>query len=163
MYREITLATADGQIKEFPFMANATTAIRFRQVFQKELLGSITAIVTSAGADQLARLLATAQAAEAAGKTEIDLGEMDPEMVGVMIKIVGSGELDTISQMAYIMHEQAAGADMNRLSMTSYIDWLEQFDTMEFLTHAMDFIALYMSQKAGTSTPKKETAQPIER
>lgn len=163
MYREITLTTADGEIKSFPFMANATTAIRFRQLFQKELLGAITAIVTSAGADQLAKLMATAQAAEAAGKTEIDLNEMDPEMVKVMIQIVGSGELESISQMAYIMHEQAVKADMNQLSLSSYIDWLEQFDTMEFLTHAMDFITLYMSQRAGTSAPKKDTAQPIEK
>lgn len=163
MFREITLATAAGEIKAFPFMANATTSIRFRQVFQKELLGSITAIVTSAGADQLAKLLTAAQAAEAAGKTEIELNEMDPEMVGVMIKIVGSGELDAISQMAYIMHEQAVKADMSALSLSSYIDWLEQFDTMEFLTHAMDFISLYMSQRTATSTPKKDTAQPIEK
>ena len=86
MYREITLATADGQIKEFPFLANATTAIRFRQVFQKELLGSITAIVTSAGADQLARLLATAQAAEAAGITEGELRLITGESEGYVLK-----------------------------------------------------------------------------
>lgn len=163
MFRKVTLATADGRIKEFNFLANATTAIRFRQVFQKELLGSITAIVSSAGSDQLAKLLVSAQAAEAAGKTEIDLNEMDPELVGVLIKIAGSGELETISQMAYIMHEQAAKADMSQLSLSNYIDWLEQFDTMEFLTHAMDFISLYMSQRNATSTPKKDTAQPIEK
>ncbi len=163
MFRKITLATAEGELKEFSFLANATTAIRFRQVFQKELLGAITSIVSSAGSDQLAKLLVSAQAAEAAGKTEIDLNEMDPELVGVLIKIAGSGELEAVSQMAYIMHEQADKADMSKISLSSYIEWLEQFDTMEFLTHAMDFISLYMSQRGSTSTPKKEPAQLIEK
>lgn len=162
MYKEIALATAAGELRTFAFMANATTAIRFRNVFQKELLGSITAIISSAGVDQLAKLLHAAQAAEAAGKTELDLNALDTETLGVLINIVGSGQLETVSQMAYIMHEQASRTDMSKISFSSYMDWLEQFDTMEFLAHTMDFISLYMGQRASTSSPKKEVAQLTE-
>lgn len=160
MYKEITLATVQGELKTFPFLANATTAIRFRQVFHKELLGSITWILTNVGIGQLKELMNAAQAAEAEGKTEVNLDEMDPKMVDIMIRIVGSGDLESIQQMAYIMHEQAIKADMNALSYSGYVEWLESFDTMEFLTHAMEFISIYMGQKESMSTLKKDSAQP---
>lgn len=160
MYKEITLATVQGELKSFPFLACATTAIRFRQVFHKDLLGSITSIINSVGLGQLKSLMAAAKEAEAEGKTEVNLDEMDPELVSVMIRIVSSSDMETIQQMAFIMHEQAIKADMNELSYSGYVEWLESFDTMEFLTHAMEFISIYMGQKESTSTLKKDSAQP---
>ena len=167
MYQKLTLATATGEVKEFGFLANATTAIRFRQVFHKELMAAITSIVSAAGSEGLKKLMEAVQAAETDGRDDLDLNEMDPETMDTIIKIVGSGELETVSQMAYIMYAQAeaqqGNVNMNELSVEGYLNWLDQFETMEFLTHTMDFIMLYMAQKGGTSTQKNGSAQPIAR
>ena len=163
MYREITLMLADGSEKVFPFAANGGTAVRFRNVFHKELLASITGIVNSAGAGKLAELLKLSQEAEAQGQTDIALDELAPETLQIFLSIAGSGELDAISKLAYIMNKAAEGADMKTLDVEGYLDWLEQFETMEFLTHAMDILGLYMSNRMTTSNPKKEPAQLTEK
>lgn len=163
MYREITLMQADGSEKTIPFLANGGTAVRFRNVFHKELLASITSIVNAAGPDKLAALMKVSQDAEAQGKTDIALEDLDPETLQAVLSIAGSGELDAISKLAYIMNKAAEGADMKTLDVEGYLDWLEQFETMEFLTHAMDILGLYMSNRMTTSNPKKEPAQLTEK
>lgn len=163
MVKNIELTREDGTTESVAFKATGTTPIRYKQAFGRELLGDITAIISSAGTDQLAKLLATVQAAEAAGATDVSMEELvgkDPEALKALIAIVGSGKLESLSQMAYIMHEQAAGADMSAVSLSGYIDWLDQYDTMSFLTHAMDFISLYLGNKETSSTAKKDPALP---
>ena len=160
MFREITLTMADGSEKSLPFLANGGTAVRFRMIFKKELLESITGIVKAVGPEQLSALMKTTQAAHEEGVDEISLEDIDPETLTAILSIAGSGEMDTISKLAFIMNKAAEGADMKALDVESYLDWLEQFETMEFLTHAMDFISLYMSNKATTSTMKKKVDPP---
>lgn len=160
MYREITLTMADGSEKALPFLANGGTAVRFRMIFKKELLESITGIVKAVGPEQLSALMKTTQAAHDEGVDEISLEDIDPETLTAILSIAGSGEMDTISKLAFIMNRAAEGADMKALDVENYLDWLEQFETMEFLTHAMDFISLYMSNKATTSTMKKKVDPP---
>lgn len=162
MFREIELQLADGSKKSMPFLANATTAIRYRQLFQKELLGGITGIFGAVGSDRLLDLVKMGQAAEAAGG-ELTLENVDGDTMQTILSIAGSGELDTISKMAFIMNRQAEHAEMGKLNLEQYLDWLDQFEPMEFLTKAMDFIGLYMSNRAGTSTPKKDAAQQTEK
>ena len=154
---------ADGSEKTIPFLANGGTAVRFRNVFHKELLASITSIVNAAGPDKLAALMKVSQDAEAQGKTDIALEDLDPETLQAVLSIAGSGEIDAISKLAYIMNKAAEGADMKTLDVEGYLDWLEQFETMEFLTHAMDILGLYMSNRMTTSNPKKEPAQLTEK
>jgi hypothetical protein len=153
------MTMADGSEKTLAFNANGGTAIRFRMVFKKELLDSITSIAKAAGTDKLSMLLKAAANAEATGIDEISLEEIDPELLQVFFAIAGSGELSTISQLAYIMNKSAEGADMRALDVEGYLDWLEQFETMEFLTHAMDFLMLYMNNKTTTSKQKKSLDQ----
>lgn len=160
MFREITLTMADGSEKALPFLANGGTAVRFRMIFKKELLESITGIVKAVGPEQLSALMKTTQAAHDEGVDEISLEDIDPETLTAILSIAGSGEMDTISKLAFIMNRAAEGADMKALDVENYLDWLEQFETMEFLTHAMDFISLYMSNKATTSTMKKKVDPP---
>ena len=160
MFREITLTMADGSEKALPFLANGGTAVRFRMIFKKELLESITGIVKAVGPEQLSALMKTTQAAHDEGVDEISLEDIDPETLTAILLIAGSGEMDTISKLAFIMNRAAEGADMKALDVENYLDWLEQFETMEFLTHAMDFISLYMSNKATTSTMKKKVDPP---
>lgn len=163
MFRQIKLQLADGTEKEFPFLACGTTSTRFRMIFKKELLGSITGIINSIGTDQLTKLIKIEQKAVEEGKEELTLDDIDPDTLQLLLSITGSGELDTISKMAFIMNKQAEQSNMAELDLEKYLDWLEQFESMEFLVHAMDFIGLYMSNRTTTSKPKKEVAQLIEK
>ena len=156
MHRDIVLQMADGTEKSVPFVANGATALRYRMVFGKELMESISNIVNHIGIDKLAEMMQGAQAAQAEGKDEISLTDMSPEMIKSAIAIVSSGEMNTISQLAYIMNASAEKRDMNALDVEAYLDWLEQFETMEFLTHGMDIVMLYMNNRATTSVPKKK-------
>lgn len=162
MYREITMQMSDGSEAAIPFNANGATAIRFRSVFGKELLGSIKDIVNAAGADKLLALMKLTGEAEAAGAEDISLEDLDPETLQTFISIAGSGEMSTISELAYIMNRSAVGADMRSLDVEGYLDWLEEFESMEFLTRAMDIIGLYMGNRMTTSSPKKGAAQLTE-
>ena len=161
MISNITLITADGSEKTLSFAANATTAIRFRNLFRKDLMTSVTSMLEALGPDQLkaiAGVMANKQAGEA-----LRLEDLSPEMIQPMIQIVASGNLETVQQLAYIMHEQAEKADMGALSEDTYLEWLEGFDTMTIMTHAMDFINLYMGQKTTSSELKKNSDQLTEK
>lgn len=162
MYKEITLKTSDGGLETFPFRASGTTSIRFKMVFKKELMGCITDLVNAAGVDALGSLMQATQAATAEGKKEVGVEELDKQSLSAILKIAGSGEMDSISKMAYIMNKAACGADMTTLSPEDYFNWMDQFESMEFLTHAMDFIGLYMGNRETTAVPKKDTAQLTE-
>jgi hypothetical protein len=61
------------------------------------------------------------------------------------------------------MNSSAEGKDMKTLGIDGYLDWLEQFETMEFIAHGMDIIMLYMNNRATTSKPKKKEDQLIEK
>ena len=159
MYRTLTMMMADETTREIPFKSCATTGVRFKMIFKKELLGSITSIMYSAGPEGMQRIIEATQKAETEGKETISLDEMDPETLQAIIKIGSSGELDTISKMAYIMNMAATGEDMNALSFEKYMDWLDQFDSMEFLTKSMEIIDIYMTNRETSVEPKKDTAQ----
>ena len=88
---------------------------------------------------------------QAEGKEEMGLDDLSPEQLGVLFAIVSFGEMNTISQPAYIMNASAERKDMRSLDLEGYLDWPEQFETSVFLTHAMDFITLYMDNRATTS------------
>jgi len=161
MYKTITLELATGEDQDFPFLACGTTSIRYKMIFGKELFGEITSIVGSLDAATLAKITAASQKAAEAGQDEVKLDELDPDTLKAFLAIAGSGKLDTVSKMAYIMNRQAEKAEMNKLNLDTYLDWLEQFETLTFLTHALDFISLYMDNREGTSALKKSPAPSI--
>ena len=163
MYRTITMQLADGSTRNVPFKSCGTTAIRFKMLFGKELLGSITSIINAAGTKGIEQILKATQKAEHEGKETISTDDMDQETLQTIIKIGSSGELDTISKMAYIMNMAATGANMNELSIEKYLDWLDQFESMEFLTKSMEFIDIYMSNRDTSVEPKKDHAQLTDR
>lgn len=159
MYREIVMKLAEeDEERAFPFKATGTTSLRYKMLFKKELLASIVSIIECVGSDKLAEMM------KAQNETEEGITEenMSPETLQTLIAITGSGQLDTVQQMAYIMNMQAEGADMTTLSLEGYMDWLDQFESFEFLTHTMDFISLYMGSRKTSSTQKKEIAQLTE-
>lgn len=162
MYKDIVLRMADGTEKSLPFIANGATALRFRMIFGKELMDSIVSIFESIGSDKMATLLSMIQADGNGEETQLALEDLNPDMLKLLVSIAGSGELETIYKLAYVMNRAAEGAVMRALDMEGYLDWLEQFEAMELLSHAMDFIGLYMGNKATTSTPKKKVDPPSE-
>ena len=83
----------------------------------------------------------------------------------VAIAIASSGNLDSISQLAYVMHRQAEAksiSDLDDLTFENYLDWMDLFDSMEFLYKAVQLINIYMNNTETTVEPKKEDAQPKE-
>ena len=163
MHRDITLQMADGTEKAVSFIANGATALRFRMIFGRELVSSITNIFNAIGAENVNGLMQTVNSLQAEGQEEMGLEDLTPEQMSALFAIVGSGEMNTISQLAYIMNASAEHKDMWSLDLESYLDWLEQFETMEFLTHAMDIIMLYMNNRATSSVAKKKEDRLIDR
>lgn len=154
MREDIILKTAEGGAKTLPFLANATTSIRYRNLFGTELMEDLTSMLSGMDGMMLAKVMETAKSGE-----EINLESTDPETLKALLSIAGNGGLASAQKLAYVMNMQAEKTDMNSLTMDSYLEWLEQFDSTAFLENAMDFMGLYIGNKQGTSIPKKNTGQ----
>lgn len=154
MRADIMLRTADGGEAELPFLANATTAIRYKLLFGTELMDDLTSMLSSMDTETFAKVMKMAQSGE-----EISLDNADPETLKALLSVAGCGGLASAQKLAFVMNMQAKKADMNSLTMDSYLEWLEQFDSTAFLENTMDFMALYLGNKQGTSEAKKNTDQ----
>lgn len=157
MREDITLRMAEGGVKALPFLANATTAIRYRMLFGTELMEDLTSMLSGMDNMTFEKVIETAKSGE-----EISLENADPETLKALLSLAGNGGLSSAQKLAYVMNMQAEKADMNSLTMDSYMEWLEQFDSTAFLENAMDFIGLYIGNKQGTSIAKKNTGQQTE-
>lgn len=154
MREDITLRTAEGGEKTLPFLATATTSIRYRNLFGTELMEDLTSMLSGMDDMTLAKVMKSAQSGE-----DISLDNADPETLKALLSIAGNGGLASAQKLAYVMNMQAEKSDMNNLTIDSYLDWLEEFDSTAFLENAMDFMGLYIGNKQGTSIPKKNTVQ----
>lgn len=154
MRADIILRTADGGESSFPFLANATTAIRYKLLFGAELMDDLTSMISGMDTVTFAKVMEMAKSEE-----EISLDNADPETLKALLSVAGSGGLASAQKLAFVMNRQAEKADMNSLTMDSYLEWMEQFDSMAFLEKAMDFMGLYLGNKQGTSEPKKNDVQ----
>lgn len=115
MYRVIKVGE-----KEVPMKANAATPIRYRQVFNKNLL---------------------------------------PYFMG---KATDEDAAEMIGELAYIMSSSATGADMTKLSLEGYVEWLEGFDSMDFVNTdtVTAIINLYQGNEETHADLKKNPDQP---
>lgn len=139
MYKELELNLADGTSEKVAFKATGTTTYRFKQLTHKDLM---TCIINM-----------------------IDATKDAEDDTQVAIAIASSGNIDSISQLAYVMHRQAEAksiSDLDDLTFEKYLDWLDLFDSMEFLYKAVQLINIYMNNTETTVEPKKEDAQPKE-
>lgn len=157
MYKEIKLRYADGTSGEIGFLANAATTVRFRQTFQKDLMESFTRLINQIGIDTLKKLEKIQQESE-----EINLENLDQDTLQALMKIAASDEMQTVSQIAYVMCIQAQNKnnDIQKImSWDDYFNWLERFETLELTNHTVDFISIYYGNTTTLSTAKKELAQ----
>ena len=73
--------------------------------------------------------------------------------------------LDMISRLAFIMYMQAT-ADKSiwpSINKESYMEFLEDFEAMDFANASGEIMNIYLGQSAGTSTPKKEEGLQTEK
>lgn len=175
MYKKISVTLADGEQGEMACLANGATAIRYRQTFKEDLLTGISVLLQAIGEDSLVKTQREQRRKEQAQlqgqeeseekKTQEQEDEEDKEQMRILLSVLKSGKLGMVSELAYVMNMQAKAKDENnmtyasRMNVEDYIAWLEEYDSMSFLTGAIDFISLYIGNKAGGSTPKKEDAQ----
>lgn len=61
-----------------------------------------------------------------------------------------------IEKLAFIMNAQADGKNMNTLNFDSFLEWADQFSSMEMITHASEIVEVYLDSKATSSIPKKD-------
>ena len=135
MNKTVKMTLADGTEHGVSFRATGTTQIRYRMIFRKELMKSLASVAKSMSATDESDGLET-------------LENMD------------SDGLSVIGELAYIMNLQAEGGDFSEASYDSYLEWLDQFDSMEMITHAPEIIEAYISSRATTSKAKKKNVQP---
>jgi len=68
-------------------------------------------------------------------------------------------DLTVSDKLAYIMNMSAIKADMNKLNIDTFYEWIEQFDSSNSIDIMGDVIALYYGTKLSTSEPKKEDGE----
>lgn len=124
MFGNVLIKRTDGSEIPTPLLANAATAIRFKQIFGVDLLSKF-----------------------ANAQTETENGT--------------KYEIDFIPELAYIMAMQAKQdrTALDKLNRTSFIDWLEQYDSFAFENAAEEIINVYVSNLPGSSEAKKNTGR----
>ena len=61
--------------------------------------------------------------------------------------------VEVVTKLAYIMHKQAEGADMNKLNEDGFMSWIEGFSSMAFISVADQILNVYMDSATGTAMP----------
>lgn len=77
------------------------------------------------------------------------------DILSGIITTNGDLDMDIVSKLGYLMAQQAANSDMNALNMSSYVDWLEGFDSMAFIDNAQDIFDVFVNSKKNSSKAKK--------
>lgn len=69
--------------------------------------------------------------------------------------------IDTISELAFIMAQAGAKADMDKLNKNAYVTWLEQFEPFDITNAAEDIVDLYMGNAQVSSEVKKKARDAV--
>lgn len=140
MYKKILLTMEDGKKQSVPFKATGTTQIRYRMIFHRELIKDLSNVSRALGD------------LSAAGATANEIG----------MEMAGSDDFDVIGKLAYVMNLQATGSDLGQATEEGYLEWLDQFDPMEILSHSNEILSTYISSRRTASKAKKKNDQPTE-
>lgn len=93
---------------------NAATAIRYKQLFHRDLL--------------------------------MQFKGMD----------IDNFEADIVKELAFVMTQQAQGADFRQVSFDDYVEWLAQYEEQELLQAAASIINVWIQNTATAVQPKKK-------
>lgn len=69
--------------------------------------------------------------------------------------------MDTISELAFIMAQSGAKADMDKLNKNTYVAWLEEFEPFDLTNASEQIIDLYMGNTQTTSEVKKKARDAV--
>lgn len=65
-------------------------------------------------------------------------------------------DVDALMQLAYIMSQQAAGADFRAVTFDMFCDWLAQFEQADILDKVGEILTLWMQSADTTVKGKKK-------
>lgn len=83
-----------------------------------------------------------------------ELMEMNPEQID-------SSVIEKIQKLAFIMAKSAEGANMTTLTEDDYLEWLDQFDSIEMMTASKDIVSIYLGGKVSESELKKTETENL--
>lgn len=83
-----------------------------------------------------------------------ELMEMNPEQID-------SSVIEKIQKLAFIMAKSAEGANMTALTEDDYLEWLDQFDSLEMMTASKDIVSIYLGGKVSESELKKTETENL--
>lgn len=158
MYKQIELHYSDGSLRSTPFKATATTSIRYKQFAKKELNRCITGIINLVKTESYQELMKLTEVNENGERVmkEINLGDMSEGARDTMIALLNSEEIEDLKKIAYVMYKQGTGSDMTTLNNDDYLDWLDNYEPMEFINIIGDIIELYFGNVNMSVESKKK-------
>lgn len=65
-------------------------------------------------------------------------------------------DVDVIKELAFVMAQQARGADFKQISFDDYIEWLAQYEEQELLQAAASIINVWIQNTTTAVQPKKK-------
>lgn len=83
-----------------------------------------------------------------------ELMEMNPEQID-------SSVIEKIQKLAFIMAKSAEGANMTTLTEDDYLEWLDQFDSLEMMQASKDIVTVYLGGKVSESELKKRETETV--
>ncbi len=82
------------------------------------------------------------------GDIMTELMEMNPEKIDAKV-------IEKIQQLGFIMAKTAEGANMSALTQDDYLEWLDNFDSVDLRTASKDIVTIYIGGKMSSSELKK--------
>lgn len=63
---------------------------------------------------------------------------------------------DKVPELAYVMAMQGKKADMTKLSIEGYYEWLADFEPLDIVVHGSEIAKVYLSNSLPSVDPKKK-------
>lgn len=84
-----------------------------------------------------------------------DLTKDATKLINDRAEVADDADFSVSDKLAYIMNMSAVKADMSKINIDSFYEWIEQFDSSNSINIMGDIIGIYFGTKKSTSKPKK--------
>lgn len=84
-----------------------------------------------------------------------DLTKDATKLINDNAGVADDADFSVSDKLAYIMNMSAVKADMSKINIDSFYEWIEQFDSSNSINIMGDIIGIYFGTKKSTSKPKK--------
>lgn len=88
-------------------------------------------------------------------------GDIMKELMEMNTEQIDSSVIEKIQKLAFIMAKSAEGANMTALTEDDYLEWLDQFDSLEMMTASKDIVSIYLGGKVSESELKKTETENL--